>query len=414
MKKNSKRLVRDKKIVVIKCWTFILFFLSVNMTGTGFAFAEDDYPCYPCVGSIGSTTTTAYIKPDLDKRILSPAIVPPGDTMVAPNGNQCRATVMLDTPTVVAPAFCSIPIRSITNDAPAYFQLGTTQVHWTFTNIYNRSTVVNQNVIVTSTLHVTTLSNNPSCFGSQNGIIQAIPSGGTPQYQFLWSNNATTQAAFGLQNGTYTVTVTDANGCTTSASVTLFTPQLNVSAQVLSNVSTCGGSDGSASANSSGGTPPVQLSWSDNLNQAGSTATNLQAGSYTVTAVDANGCTATSTVEIADLNCTATLNLKVFIEGYYIGSGHMQPLLYNVQESNDITLSDSITVELHDTISPYGLAYSKTGLLHTDGTASFSFSPLIRNHSYYIVIRHRSSIETWSKFPVLFDVPIKNFDFTAP
>ncbi len=403
----------SERKIVFNRWAFILFFFTINISGINSVLAQDDYPCYPCTGSIGSTTTTAYITPTLDKRFPSPEIIPPSDTMVAPNGNQCHATVNLDTPMVAAPAFCAIPIRSITNDAPSYFQLGTTQVHWTFTNIYNRSTVVNQNVIVTNNLLLNIFSNTPSCFGSQNGSIQAIPSGGTPQYQFLWSNNASTQAISGLPNGNYTVTLTDANGCTASAVVTLFTPQLSVTAQVLSNVTTCGGSDGSASAIATGGTPPVQLTWSDNLSQTGSTATNLVAGSYTVTALDARGCTATSTVTIADLNCAVTLNLKLYIEGYYLGFGQMRPLLYSLELNNDPTASDSITVELHDIISPYGLVESKTALLHTDGTVSFSFSHSTLNHSYYIAIRHRSTIETWSKTPVLFDSSTKSLDFTT-
>jgi len=421
-----------KQIGSIK-WMVFVVIMTINVSFFEFVYAEDDYPCYPCNVSMGATTTTGYITPTFDKRFPAPAISPPADTLVAPNDLQCRAVVNLDTPEVNIPGFCAIPVINITNDAPAYFHLGTTIVHWTFTNIYNRSTVVNQNVIVAGNLQLNTFSTNPACFGSNNGSVQAIPAGGTPPYAFLWNNNQTTQGIGGLSQGVYSVTVTDANGCTSTGASTLSEPNLlSVSAQVISNVSVCGGSDGSALANVAGGTPAVQLTWSDNLSQSGSMAVNLAAGSYTVTAVDANGCSSASTIQITqgvaelcgnltdddcdgsiDEGCEVTLNLKSYVEGYYLGFGNMVALLYDLGLSSDPTACDSITVELHNSFSPYALVESKNVLLHINGTASAAFSYQVFNQSYYIVVRHRNTIETWSKNPVLFDAQTKNFDFTS-
>ncbi|MCX6291856.1 MAG: hypothetical protein NT126_08835, partial [Bacteroidetes bacterium] len=106
------------------------------------------------------------------------------------------------------------------------------------------------------------------------------------------------------------------------------------------------------------------------------------------------------------------LNLKAFIEGFYTGGGQMQAVLYNNLMSADPTACDSVTIELHHDFPPYNLAASLTVLLHTDGTATAKFPSSLLNNSYYIVFRHRNSIETWSKDPLLFNSSAMSFDFT--
>jgi hypothetical protein len=108
------------------------------------------------------------------------------------------------------------------------------------------------------------------------------------------------------------------------------------------------------------------------------------------------------------------LNLKSFIEGYYSGNGFMQPLLYTAGLTNDQTACDTITVELHEAVSPFNVVVTSQVLLHTDGNAEVLFSSSLINHYYYIVVRHRNSIETWSKAAVLFNASILSFDFTSP
>ncbi len=115
-----------------------------------------------------------------------------------------------------------------------------------------------------------------------------------------------------------------------------------------------------------------------------------------------------------DEGCSITLNLKVFIEGFYTGSRQMQAALYINSLSMDTTACDSITIELHAPSSPYDLVTSSTVLMHTDGSVTVQFDPAITNHEYYIVLRQRNAIETWSKNPILFDSAIVNFDFTSP
>ena len=106
------------------------------------------------------------------------------------------------------------------------------------------------------------------------------------------------------------------------------------------------------------------------------------------------------------------LNLKTFIEGFYTGGGLMQAVLYN----NDPVLfppnyCDSITVALHGATSPYNLVESRNAILLTNGNALVQFPGSLINGSYYIVLHHRNTIETWSKLPVTFGANT-NFDFT--
>ena len=100
------------------------------------------------------------------------------------------------------------------------------------------------------------------------------------------------------------------------------------------------------------------------------------------------------------------LNLHLYIEGFYLGGGMLTEILGN-------GICDSIRVELHDPMSPSSIIYSATSLLSIYGNASLNIPPAYRGNFYYVVVRHRNSIETWSKNVVSFSSGVTNFDFTA-
>ena len=152
---------------------------------------------------------------------------------------------------------------------------------------------------------------NVSCNGGTNGTASVSPSGGTPGYTYSWSPAGGTSAtASGLSAGTYTVTVTDANGCTATRTYTITQPNvISTATGSQTNVSCNGGTNGTASVSPSGGTPGYTYSWSPAGGTA-ATASGLAAGTYTVMVTDANGCTATRTYTITEpaaLISTATL-----------------------------------------------------------------------------------------------------------
>ncbi len=145
----------------------------------------------------------------------------------------------------------------------------------------------------------TVLDSNASCNGFTDGGATASANGGTSPYTYLWSDNQVTESAVGLGAGTYTVTVTDANGCTDTSSVTITEPMVLVASTMVDSNASCNTfSDGGATAQATGGTAPYTYLWSDN--QVAQSAVGLAAGTYTVTITDDNGCQDVATVTITE------------------------------------------------------------------------------------------------------------------
>lgn len=171
-------------------------------------------------------------------------------------------------------------------------------------------------VSTASQLTVNSTHSNVSCFGGANGSISLTVSGGTSPYSFLWNNGSVLQNRTGLVAGTYTVTVTDQNLCTASHIVVITQPNALSSSISGTDVTTVGGSNGSADLSVSGGTLPYSYLWS---NAAITQDINgLSAGTFTVTVTDFNGCTTISSViigqpSIASLSATiAGTNVSCF------------------------------------------------------------------------------------------------------
>ncbi|MBI3510018.1 MAG: gliding motility-associated C-terminal domain-containing protein [Bacteroidetes bacterium] len=155
-------------------------------------------------------------------------------------------------------------------------------------------------VIITQppVLTVSTTQADELCNGGSTASTNAIPAGGVTAYSYLWSNGVTTSTNSGILAGNYSVVVTDANGCTANANVTIIEP--TALALTTSQVDeTCfGGSTGSATVTATGATPTYGYLWSNA--SAAATTSNLTAGLYTVNVTDANGCTASATVTITE------------------------------------------------------------------------------------------------------------------
>lgn len=166
----------------------------------------------------------------------------------------------------------------------------------------NGCTATDQVVINEPTALVASIKNpvkNISCFGGADGEIEAEASGGTPNYTFLWSNATTTALNSGLAPGTYTITITDANNCTSTAQTTITQPsQVGVTISQTAAVLCNGGNQGALLATGTNGTPGYNYSWSNAVNSAANTG--LTAGTYTVTVTDANLCTATNSFTISE------------------------------------------------------------------------------------------------------------------
>jgi len=139
------------------------------------------------------------------------------------------------------------------------------------------------------------------CYGGSTGRVTAIPSGGTEPYSYWWNSAPaqTTAVATGLPAGTYTVTVTDSNGCTVTNSVTISQPLTDMEISIEQENVTCnGGSDGSATAFVTGGLEPYSFSWNTDPEQTKENVSGLPAGTYTITVTDSYGCAKSHEVTI--------------------------------------------------------------------------------------------------------------------
>jgi len=83
-----------------------------------------------------------------------------------------------------------------------------------------------------------------------------------------------------------------------------------------------------------------------------------------------------------------------------MGSGLMATALSNQGIGSSLMNVDSVTVELHNVMPPYSMVQSTTGILQVYGNLSCSFPFAVSGNSYYIVIKHRNGVTTWSKFPI--------------
>ncbi|WP_410005922.1 gliding motility-associated C-terminal domain-containing protein [Aequorivita nionensis] len=125
-----------------------------------------------------------------------------------------------------------------------------------------------------------------------------ITGGGVAPITYLWSNGATTATITGLSAGTYSVTATDANGCTATASYTVAAAAPFTASATGTDVGCYDDNDGTATVTiTGGGVAPITYLWSNGATTA--TITGLSAGTYSVTVTDANGCTATAEVIIS-------------------------------------------------------------------------------------------------------------------
>ena len=159
--------------------------------------------------------------------------------------------------------------------------------------------VLNMSISEPPVLAANATANGVSSNGANDGSAAAIPTGGTPDYTYLWSNNETTQTITGLAPGAYTVVITDANGCTSQQAVQVDAFNCAVVAILSSvNVSCNGGADAQATVAVSGGVLPYSYLWSNGSTTQ--TITNLQKGTYSVTASDASGCVVSQTVTITE------------------------------------------------------------------------------------------------------------------
>ncbi len=258
--------------------------------------------------------------------------------------------------------------------------------------------------------------NYPSSQISAAGPVEFCPGGSvfisaTPASSYLWSNGATTQDINVTSGGDYFVTATGNNGCTTLSN----TIHVTLNQQpLITDFSPLTGSPGSVVTingdNFSGvdtvkfnGIPATFWVIDDNTINA-----YVPPGSASGVITVINTCFSTnSSQSFVMYNAPSSLQLELFIEGFYLGSGQMISSLGG-------SLCDSIKIELRNKNAPFDVQFSQKGIINTEGLVTFTFPQEVNGNYFYIVVAGRNTISTWSALPVLFSESVAyNFKTSA-
>lgn len=175
------------------------------------------------------------------------------------------------------------------------------------------------------------------CYNDSSGTIDITANGGVPPYSFVWSNGETTEDIYGLVPGTYSATVTDANGCQETISQSIVEPTQLASTISSTQVLCAGGANGSVDLDVTGGTTPYNYVWNN-----GAITQDLAAvsgGTYTVVIYDANGC--------------SIVNSTIVTEA--------PPITLSVSVTNVLcngAATGSVTLTVNGGVSPYDYTWS--------------------------------------------------------
>lgn len=146
-----------------------------------------------------------------------------------------------------------------------------------------------------------------SCVNGQDGSLTINAFGGMAPYSYNWDDGSEGFQRMNLGAGTYSVTVTDMNGCSLNSSITLNNPQpISIIQNITHPVSCINSTDGALTATVTGGTPPYTYNWENGSTSP--SASNLGCGSHAVTITDANGCSRTA---IFGLNCPTVMQVSI-------------------------------------------------------------------------------------------------------
>ena len=156
------------------------------------------------------------------------------------------------------------------------------------------STSITQPSAITATI----TSTNILCNGGSNGTASVTAIGGTGTYNYLWApSGGSLSSANSLTAGAYSVTITDANGCSSISTTTILQPNVLSLSTATTAINCNGGTNGSAAVTATGGISPYTYNWVGG--STNSIITNLPAGTYTVNVVDVNGCTQSTTATVS-------------------------------------------------------------------------------------------------------------------
>ncbi len=140
---------------------------------------------------------------------------------------------------------------------------------------------------------------------------------------------------------------------------------------------------------------------------------NLGINSILIKVIGIDGITSkVYTFNVTRGSASAQLSIVAFLEAFYQANGNMTCAPFNADGITSNLIADTIIVELHEAIGNHSLVYTTLGLLKVNGIIDLTFPIGVNGNSYYIAMKHRNSIETWSSLPILFTLTT-NYDFSS-
>ncbi len=192
-------------------------------------------------------------------------------------------------------------------------------------------------IIEPAAISVSGISTDLSCFDSNDGLIDAMGSGGTGVLTPVWNNGMSSWLLTDMEAGMYELTVTDENGCSATSTYTITAPDPIIIIESTTDVLCFGDDTGAISIDVSGGTGELSYVWSDG--STGNMLTNLSAGTYIVEVLDENNC-----IEFADINISEPAELGLDI--------------LSVTDSNDDVPTGAADISISGGVAPYTFTWT--------------------------------------------------------
>ena len=341
--------IKDAEIPVITQPAPISVLTSADGSGDCFAFlnlsppsATDNCSVGTPVGSrsdgkpmneiypVGLTTITWNVK-DSSNNEASPVtqeiIVEDDEDPILPELDTILSGCEVTVPIPVTTDNCGYEIEGTTTDPTTISSPGNHTIDWTFTDSSGNTATTTQTVTIDLLEIAVSNTTDVLCNGYSTGEITVEASGGVAPYTYNWNSIGTGQTKTDLPAGTYTVTATDANGCTTAPlSVVIEEPETFVEITSVKTTSGCYlANNGTATVTAQGGAGGFTYNWSNG--QTSQTATGLAPGDHTVTVTDLNNCSLTRTVTVSaptELKITGILTTETTSFGSATGTATAQ------------------------------------------------------------------------------------------
>ncbi|WP_298156192.1 hypothetical protein [Flavobacterium sp.] len=220
--------------------------------------------------------------------------------------------------------------------------------------VTNADGSINTNAATLTVSNITIIGSQAdvSCFGGNNGSATVNVTGGIGSYSYNWTpgnpSGDGTASVSGLAAGTYTVNITDTNGCTASSTFTITQPSQILAVGSQTDVTCNSENDGTASVSVTGGSGAYSYAWFPSGGNA-ATATNLAPGSYICFIFDTNGCSASKSFNITEGGTTTwdgvtwsagypDANLKAIINADYTSTGDLSACGFVVNGTANVTV----------------------------------------------------------------------------